>query len=41
MAEIKTEKNTSEASDQDPMNGISGITSKAHDVVKSNTPSMI
>ena len=35
MAESKTNKNVSEASDQDPTNGVSGVTSKACNVTKS------
>ena len=35
MAEIKTDKNASEASDQDPMDGVSSVTSKVRDVAKS------
>ena len=34
-AEIKTDENAFEASDQDPTDGVSGVTSKAHDVTKS------
>ena len=35
MAEIETDENASEASDQDPTDGISSVTSKARDMVKS------
>ena len=35
MVEIKTDENASEASDQDPIDGVSSVTSKARDVVKS------
>ena len=35
MAEIKTNENISEVLDQDPMDDVSRVTSKAHDVTKS------
>ena len=35
MVEIKTNENACEALDQDPTNGVSGITSKADNVAKS------
>ena len=35
MAKIKTDENASKALDQDPTDGVSRVTSKAHDVVKS------
>ena len=35
MAKIKIEENASKVSDQDPLVGISGVTSKARNVAKS------
>ena len=34
MVEIKTDENVSEASDQDPTDGVSSVTSKARNVGK-------
>ena len=35
MVEIKSDENASEALDQDLVDGVSSVTSKAHDVAKS------